>query len=338
MKLVSLSHQETDEFLAQTTLAQFLQSRSWASFQRKIGNETWQIGVKDEQDNVLACAQVIEQKLPLGKSYLYCPRGPIVVDDLTVAVKIEALKLILSKIREITASTPEEEIFMRFEPRDNLPFLKTVCQEVNSTQPKHTWLINLNRPLEALLFNLHPKTKYNLGLAEKKGVTARQANMSDWPAVWQLLNNTSQRQEIRLHPENYYLEMLKTCPEVVIYLAEVENQPLACLISSWYGDTVTYLHGGSDYNSRQFMAPHLLHWKIINLARERGFAWYDFHGVANDDNPLDPWAGLTRFKKGFGGEQFNFAGTFDFIYQPLAYKIYQQVRQLNRRLKKYFHA
>ena len=72
------------------------------------------------------------------------------------------------------------------------------------------------------------------------------------------------------------------------------------------------------------MAPHLLHWKIIKDAKQQGYQCYDFWGIAPTQvkNEQRSWAGLTRFKKGFNGEEINYAGTFDFVYNQFWYKLY----------------
>jgi lipid II:glycine glycyltransferase (peptidoglycan interpeptide bridge formation enzyme) len=123
-------------------------------------------------------------------------------------------------------------------------------------------------------------------------------------------------------------------PEVELWVAEsLNNDIIAANLMVFYGDTATYLHGASNYAFRALMAPNLLQWNLIQEAKKRGFKYYDFHGIAPNENPKHPWAGVTRFKKGFGGEIANYPGTYDFIYETGWYKIYKLFRKINRLIK-----
>ena len=104
-------------------------------------------------------------------------------------------------------------------------------------------------------------------------------------------------------------------------------------MAGFYGDTAVYLHGAFDYDNRQLMAPYLLQWSIILEAQKRNFRHYDFHGIAPAGQLNHPWAGVTRYKLGFGGQAKNYPGTFDFIYQPNWYKLYKIFRKLNKLMR-----
>jgi len=90
-----------------------------------------------------------------------------------------------------------------------------------------------------------------------------------------------------------------------------------------YAGVRTYAHGGSAAQDKNVMAPYLLHWKLIEDAKEKGLKWYDFWGIAPNDDPNHPWAGITRFKKGFGGEGVHYAGTYDALIKTIWYNAYQ---------------
>ena len=59
------------------------------------------------------------------------------------------------------------------------------------------------------------------------------------------------------------------------------------------------------------MAPYVLQWFEITRAKNDGFKYYDFWGIAPNDDPKHPWAGVTRFKKGFGGIIVEYGGTWE---------------------------
>ncbi len=114
--------------------------------------------------------------------------------------------------------------------------------------------------------------------------------------------------------------------ELALWFAEVGGQPAAAAIVAYYGGTATYLHGASMAELRQHMAPYLLHWEIMRDAKARGFCTYDFWGVAPTDDPGHPWAGITRFKTGFGGWRVNYLGAWELPLRPVWYSLYRTAR------------
>ena len=171
-------------------------------------------------------------------------------------------------------------------------------------------------------------------LAEKKGVQVELRPAEKFPDVWPLFNYTSTRNNFNLHAQNYYQLMLNTSDNFKLWTASLEEKIIAAAIVGYYGNTVTYLHGASDYRYREIMAPNLLQWQIIKRAKSQNYKYYDFHGIAPQGQPNHPWVGITRFKKGFGGKEIAYPGTFDFIYQPEWYRIYKIFRKLNLLFKK----
>ncbi|MFA6304598.1 MAG: peptidoglycan bridge formation glycyltransferase FemA/FemB family protein [Patescibacteria group bacterium] len=342
MELKLISQQELNNFVATQPHSQLLQSYSWGEFNKTLDHHLWRLGIFNNEQ-IVACATIINNKLPLQKSYLYCPRGPIFSQELNEAKKETALKLIFSKTRDITIATRKsEEIFFRFEPIFELQNSKIAPSEVEgsrliktkSIQPPNTLILDLSQSTESLLASFHSKTRYNIKLAEKHGLTISKLTADDFTKCWPLFKQTSERDTFGLHSQSYYQTMLTTVPEVELWVARNQNNAIiAANLMSFYGDTVTYLHGASDYQNRNLMAPYLLHWTLIQEAQSRGFKYYDWHGIAPESETNHPWAGVTRFKKGFGGEPTTYAGTYDFIYETGWYKLYKVFRKINRIIK-----
>lgn len=381
MELKPLTQTELDTFVSSQPHSQFLQSWSWGEFQKNVGRQVWCLGVffaegepaSGGSSKLVASASFIEMPLGLKKSYLYCPRGPIIKNGLSAEAQAEAEKLFLSKARDLTIETKQaEEIFFRFEPTFELKNSKVAPSEVKgpqliktkSIQPTDTLILDLTKTTEQLLAAMHPKTRYNIHLAEKHGVKIKRAVKEDFEKCWPLFLQTSRRDRFNLHPKSHYQKMVEIINEVELWVAlNKNNDIIAANLVSFYGDTATYLHGASDYNARQLMAPHLLQWTLILEAKNRGYKYYDFHGVApkakskglparlacptspnlgrraparqagQKAKSNHPWAGITRFKTGFGGQEINYPGTYDFIYEPGWYQLYKMFRKINRLIK-----
>ena len=117
-----------------------------------------------------------------------------------------------------------------------------------------------------------------------------------------------------------------------ILVAEYQGQILAGMILTIFSDTTTYLHGGSASRLREAMAPYLLHWEAIKLAKSLGCSYYDFGGVTSG-SAHPSWEGITRFKKSFGGYEVSYPGTYDLVYSPIWYNVYKNARSLKKILR-----
>jgi lipid II:glycine glycyltransferase (peptidoglycan interpeptide bridge formation enzyme) len=177
---------------------------------------------------------------------------------------------------------------------------------------------------------MKPKTRYNIRLAERKGVKVRISE--DAEALYSLLTKTAGRDKgYTPHPEDYYQKMLATLgPKdlVKIFVAEYQGQPLAAVLVSFFGEVAIYLHGGFDESQRNLMAPYLCQWEAIKYAKLKNCHYYDFWGVAETDDPKDGWAGITRFKDGFGGEKIVLPGSYDLILNSFWYHIFSMVAKI----------
>jgi len=334
---VSLNAHNYDQFLEQFPLGSFLQSRFWKRFLTLQGKKNWQLNVYDGERLVAHCL-LYTNKLAFGKDYLYAPKGPILLPTLSADERKEALELILSQIRDITIATRRrEEIFCRIEPNLPVPELMSmVIKPSRPIQPKTTLYLNLDHPYDELFAKCKEKTRYNIRLAEKKGVqvfwSQDELGLSHF---LNLLEKSKQRNRIRSHNRRYYKLLLDADPNrstVFINWASYENRPIAANLYLMQYPTITYLHGGFDYHFRHLMAPYLLQWEAIKKAKEHTMGFYDFWGYAPDDASNPTWAGFSRFKAGFGGTAVNSPGSFDFIYNPFLYNVYERLRDMRRLL------
>ncbi|MFH1712710.1 MAG: peptidoglycan bridge formation glycyltransferase FemA/FemB family protein, partial [Candidatus Jacksonbacteria bacterium] len=166
--------------------------------------------------------------------------------------------------------------------------------------------------------NMKPKTRYNIRLARKKAVQVRWSkNAADINIFYDLLTATARRQKIKIHPKIHYQNILKILGDkntAALAIAEFDKKPVAANLVTFFGDTAAYLHGGTDDSYRSLMAPYLLQWEAILEAKRRGCKYYDLGGCAVTTGKIDPWAGITRFKAGFGGELKQFGPAYDIVF------------------------
>lgn len=329
--------EKLDFFVGSQERAQFLQSFLWGEFQKEFGRNVIRLGVFDD-GLLIGSAQMIEHRLPLGRKYWYCPRGPVVDVALPVEKHTEAWKIIVSGI--VSRAESAKAIFVKIEPpihKHEHQLLDTFVGDYASAsalfvQPQDTLYLNLKKTTDELKAAMHHKTRYNIKLAERKGVTVRTGNCDgDFKQFWQLNTATTQRDNFQAHSEDYYKQMFTTLVAngfMKLYLAELDGTVLAANYVVSFGDTVTYVHGASSSEHRNVMAPHLLQWKQILDAKDGGFALYDFWGIAPENATCHRWEGITRFKKGFGGENVSFIGVRDLILSKPWYTLYKLIRNV----------
>lgn len=315
----------------------FLQSSIWKNFLVKQKKQVFEL-VAIEDGQTLAAGLFYENKLPLGFSYIYAPKGPVFLKNLPDYKKQEVLALILSKVRDICIETKkQEEIFCKIEtegpPQDIIGFKKS-----DDIQPRATQTLDITKSEAELLGKMHPKTRYNISLAQRKGVKIRfSKNLEDIKIFLRLIKKTAIKNQITVHSDEYYKLLCQSLFEQdagELVIAELDNRPIACNIMISFGSSTTYLHGASDYQWRSHMAPHLLQWESIKKAKQAGDNIYDFWGITPSDGSKPNWSGITRFKQSFGGQQIEAGGAYDFIYQPAEYNLYVFSKKIRNIFKK----
>jgi hypothetical protein len=202
-------------------------------------------------------------------------------------------------------------------------------------QPDTTAIVDLRPEPEALLEGFKPKTRYNVRLAERRGVeVAREDDVASFDA---LAAATARRQGIRPSPPGYHADLLRVLgPERAwLYLARhgQRGEPLAGIIVGRFAGRATYLFGASADSGRELMPAYLLHWRAMLDLRQAGDREYDLWGVPPDDDPHHPWAGLRQFKAGWNGAPVVRAGAFDLPLRPGAWAAHRGLSTIRGTLR-----
>jgi len=342
MELIELKlKNELDDFVISRSReggAEFLQAWFWGEIEEETGREIKRFGVVSKgeskggdssrgESRLVAVAVLIKQALPAGFFYWYSPRGPL-----------GDKKAVEFLIKEIDRRYPRA-VFLRFEPEMESAFdsegavpgysrpAGLVLKKSLDLQPKQSLIIDLDRTEEEILSAMHQKTRYNIRLAEKKGVIIEEGGAGNFEEFWNLMNKTGERDAFRLHSRKHYQALLAGSSPIRLYLARYEGKAIAAGLFCFWGDKVTYLHGASDNDQRNLMAPYLLQWEMMRRAKIEGYKYYDFFGI--DEKK---WPGVTRFKLGFSGRRVVYPGTTDAVFRPAMYKAYNFLRGIRRRL------
>lgn len=329
-----------DEFLTQRTgmsaRSVLLQSWEWTDFQHQFeGLPVERLGVY-VNDSLQAVVALSVRTLPFGKTVLFSASAPVLANECTDEPAVYAAIVESDAVQQLAKQ--HAAICWRFSPITSfdaatLPGVHTVPD----IEPSLTLMLDLSNSEEELLAQMKPKTRYNIRLAERKEVKVEyvsgeigSASLAD--AYWTLLSETNERHRISAYPKQYYTKMFETLGAagmLELAIARHEKDIVAMNIILRFGETTTYLHGASTHTKKNVMAPYLLQWESIRRAKAAGAQWYDFYGIAPESEPQHKLAGVSRFKRGFGGEEVCYAGMFEYPLSKLwytAYQLYKRVR------------
>lgn len=300
-------------------MATIFQTPEWEKFKLSTGwQKSWRVF-----DTL-----VLEKKIPLLGSMLY---APMTTRDQT---KLATQKIFLGKIAEIAKES--KAFFFRLESSEptesdikmnNFGYIKAF----EEMQPEHTLLIDLSKSENDILGQMKQKGRYNIKIAEKHGVKVSTGKIKDF---YQLYQKMAKRQKITFRKESYFqklVDILGKNDYVQVFRAESKSgKILASAIVVFYQDVATYLFGGSSDDDRQLMAPYKLQFEMMREAKKRGCRYYDMFGIAPNNNPKHPWAGVTRFKRQFGGQELAYLGSWDKIFSPTKYFLFKLAEKIRR--------
>ncbi|NTW30891.1 MAG: peptidoglycan bridge formation glycyltransferase FemA/FemB family protein, partial [Candidatus Moranbacteria bacterium] len=265
--------------------------------------------------------------LPEGSSRVFEGEGREDVRGIITKLLAKAKEMNVGWIR-IEPETEEALVTMRKATSG-----KRVVKAPHDMQPRETFVIDLAPTEEELLAAMKPKTRYNIGVAKKRGVSVVMSSDSKYvEAFIRLVTGTADRKGIVPHPKGYYEAMGESLlgENGKIFAAEKDGTIVAANMVVFYGGTATYLHGGSDDAYRADMAPFLLQWEAMLEAKRCGCARYDFGGVnmAELEAGTGKWLGITWFKIGFSPSTSAtvFPGAYDIVLSPVKYYTYRMIQ------------
>ncbi len=337
-----------NETIAHLPGASILQTQEWAQIKSAYGWEPIPRVWKSPQGELLAAAMVLRRKfqlrgIALPVSLLYVPRGPLLNwSDKALTVRVIADLEGLAKAQKALFIKIDPEVVLgwgvpgREEAREN-PDGQWVQSQLNlrgwqyaveQIQFRNTAILDLSGDEESWLARMKPKTRYNLRLAERKGVKVRQASEHDLGLLYRMYAETSVRDGFIIRPESYYRQVWSTFMQKGMaypLIAEVEGEAVAGLVLFVFAGRAWYLYGMSRDVHREKMPNYLLQWEAMRLARQLGAREYDLWGAPEVFDESDSMWGVFRFKEGLGAQVVRTLGAWDYPVAPLGYRLFTRV-------------
>ncbi len=327
--MARLTEDQWEAFLKKFPDAHVLQTAQWGKFKQEYGWTPFFIA------SPKAGAQILFRTLPLDWKVAYVPKGPL------GGQWEELLPELIDICRE------QRAIVIYVEPdgweNEGEKFLQNLPGFTPSTmtiQPRRTITISLEGDENAWLERMKQKTRYNIHLAEKKGVVVRKS--SDMDAFNQLMRITGERDQFGVHQDSYYrnaYEIFHSAGACELFIATYDEQPLAAIMAFKRGRRAWYFYGASNERERNRMPTYLLQWEAMHWAAEAGCKEYDLWGVPDQDEDIleenftqrsDGLWGVYRFKRGFGGELKRTAGVFERVLNPAVYRVYSSAIKIRK--------
>jgi len=312
---------------------ELLQTGFWGSFKQSHG---WQahafiVTVTGQRAAVFGLL-VLTRTLFRSFTIAYVPFGP------TFDPALGRGELLSSLAQALRAQLPAATLLLRFD----LPWEKAgeepcwnadgpkVRKSPSDIQPPNTVVVDISGPLDGVLAAMKPKTRYNIRLAEKKGVEVQEESEECFDPWYSMYQETSHRDRIAIHSSSYYRGLFSEGrsyaglrPIVSLLTARHEGDLLAGNICIFWMKRGVYLTGASANAKRNLMPTYALQWKALQKAKEAGCVEYDLYGIPPNPDPDQPMYGLYQFKTGFSDRIVERWGTWDVPYRPLAYAAYR---------------
>lgn len=337
-----------------------LQTAEWAKVKSALGWQAlpfvWRADPAsgESENKIAACAMILKKTISLRGfaskiCVLYCPKGPLMDwgDGPTRSRVMADIEIY---------SHRQGGIFFKMDPDvilgSGIPGEPGVVDDetgisvagdleqrqwrFSSSQIQfcNTVLVDLSPPEEEMLARMKQKTRYNIRLAEKKGVKIRTGTLDDLPMLYRMYAETSLRDGFVIRNQDYYMTVWTSfmnsassehSPSAVPLIAEVDGEPVAAVFLFRFEGRAYYLYGMSRDAHREKMPNHLLQWEAMRIAKGQGCRSYDMWGAPDDFNEKDPLWGVYKFKEGFGGKVVRTLGAWDYAPNLFGYKIYTEI-------------
>jgi peptidoglycan pentaglycine glycine transferase (the first glycine) len=315
-----------NQVFSQLDTSSFFQTWEWGEQQQATGYQVLRLAVKSPQEEVIGLAQVVKIRSKKG-DFIFIPHGPLAAEGKYPQV----LESIVSYLKPIADS--EGFAFIRISPLlTDSPEHRNYYQSLGFKRAplyvhsEHVWVLPLEKSEEELLSAMRKTTRYSIKKSAKDGgVIEKRTDEQAVDEFWQVYQQTAARENFTPFRKKYILDEFKAfnkTGKAVFFVGKANNQPevLASALIV-FTPTTAFYHQGASVHSK-IPITYQLQWEAIREAKSRGCLEYNFQGIAEDENPHHPWAGLTLFKKGFDGYQIDYVPAQDIVLSPKYYLTY----------------
>ncbi len=326
-----------EDFIESYAPHTFLHSWEWGEFNTSVGDAVFRVGIY-EQGALLGVALIIKVCARRG-TFLFCPHGPLIdwknhdhfqaiVAYIRALAKRERVSFV--RISPLALDAPAERALFKAHCFRNAPI---------HMHSERGWMLDLTPSEEELLKNMRKDARYAIKKAQKDGVSVTLSHdIGDIDRFWNIYQETVARQEFTAFSKKYIaaeFEAFQNVNNAIFVFASYKGEVIAGAMIIFTKNSAFYHHGASTRRHPAISGAHVVQWSAIREAKRRGCNFYNFWGIAGDNKPRShPWAGLSHFKKGFGGFCEDYLHAQDLVLSPRYYITYliERVRRAKRGL------
>lgn len=334
------SIKEYTDFIKNHEKASFLQTFEWANVKNAWDHEV--VISRDQDGKINGSISVLIRKIPIFKNTLmYAPRGPICNEDdkETFNKLIDGIDYLAKKYKAFMFKFDADveyshEEFKKLLKTRKIKLLGKVKDATQLMQPRYVCRTNIKGKTEDEVFQgFHSKTRYNIRLATKKGVTIREGTRENLKDFKEIMDVTGERDGFFIRSLEYFEQIWDSLApnNIKILFADYEGKPVAVVMDIIFGNKVWFLYGGSLNEYRNVMPAYLIQWEMIKWAIENKCEIYDFRGISATDEEHKN-EGLWRFKKGFSAELIRLIEGYK-VYNPFIYFLFEKFGTFYRDLR-----
>ncbi len=337
-----------NRFVARMPTGHLCQTYEWSEHGEDpvLRSQALHVGVIDDGE-LVAAVLLLKSRMPgIRQSLFYAPRGPVVAapDSPALPVLIRGAAKFARQAGgfalRVEPNMPDEDKRweqalhrLGFHPTNHVIYLR------------NTWILDVRPDEQKLLADMKTTWRYNIGFAQRRGVTVRRGTSdADFERFFELESETARREHFYLYPKQVFRDMLDhysaeaaqrdATAEMVLLVAEYEGEIIGATTIALFGDWAWSMHTGlSDVPAHRKLKPnYLMQWECIRLAKEKGCSYYDFRNIPEILQPGQEMYGVYEFKRGFGGFFHRVVPTMDYVLNPFVYYPYQFATDLRHRL------
>ena len=315
--------QEWESLVGQYAEANFLQSWAWGEFQESLGKQVFRVAAFDDNQVILGLAEGILEPAKRG-AYLAIYGGPLL--DWTNKPVLDA---IIGTLKEL--GKQNNCLFIRFRPQqlESSELRNTVESLGAKPSPMHltadlTLQLDLTLSDEELMAAMRKNHRSSIRKADKLGITTTvSSDPQEMEEFYAHQLELATRHKFVPFSKVFFTKQfeafLKRGEVSFIHSRTAEGELLASAFVIFYNSEAVYHYGVSTDANRSLPGSYAGQWRAIQEAKARGCTRYNFWGIAPEDQPNHRFAGVSLFKRGFGGMEINYLPSHDI---PLSNKYY----------------
>ncbi len=340
-----------DRFVDSSPWGDILQTWEWGELKKLEKWRPVRVAIIEDGKLIMAVQILLKSASVLG-NYAYIPHGPVFLDkdDLEKAlpVFIEYLH-VLNKTYNFASVEIEPKLGnllqlngeLEKQPNISNTYLRHdiikifldagFIQTGRNVQPEYKLLYDLDQDLDDLILLAKKNTRYNVRLAEKKGVIVKEYFYEDEifeekiNIFYELIKETQKRAKgYPARSQSYYkslFELFAGTKSIVLTEASFQGDVIAMNISLRTSSWSSSFYAGSNRLHPNLKAMYLLRWKSIESAKNFGSKLYDFWGFVPNSTQHQ---GYSDQKLSFGGTQISTYGVLSFPLNPVKYWLWDE--------------